>query len=77
LVYRGRRLRVEVTREGVRYEVTSGNPLEVLHHGEHVRLEQGEPVTLDLPPVPEVERPAPPPGRPVQRYNGASRVTPA
>ena len=77
LVYRGRRLRVEVTPEGARYEVTSGNPLEVLHHGEHVRLEQGEPVMLDLPPVPDVERPAPPPGRPVQRYNGASRVTPA
>jgi alpha,alpha-trehalose phosphorylase len=77
LVYRGRRLRVEVTPDGARYEVTSGNPLEVLHHGEHVRLEQGEPVTLPLPPVPDVERPAPPPGRPVQRYNGVGRPMPA
>jgi alpha,alpha-trehalose phosphorylase len=74
LVYRGRRLRLEVTRDTARYEVTSGNPLEILHHHEPVRLEPGEVVELDLPPLPEVERPAPPPGRPVQRYNGAVRA---
>ncbi|MEQ8834837.1 MAG: glycosyl hydrolase family 65 protein [Miltoncostaeaceae bacterium] len=71
LVYRSRNILVEVTQETARYEVLSGNPMEILHHGELMRLEPGTPLELAVPPAPDVEPPRAPPGRPVKRYNGA------
>jgi len=34
LVYRGRRLRVDISNNDVRYELLAGEPLELVHHGE-------------------------------------------
>lgn len=68
MVYRGRRLRIEITPQQARYEVMSGNPLEVLHHEVCIRIEQGAPVTLPLPQTPDLEPSTQPPGRPVRRY---------
>jgi alpha,alpha-trehalose phosphorylase len=64
LVYRGRRLRVEVRCEDVQYELVSGDPLEILHHGEPVTVAVGFPQTRRVPPVPQRSAPQPPPGRP-------------
>ena len=36
---------VEVGKEGVRYELLEGEPLEIHHHDEAIRLEPGQPVT--------------------------------
>jgi alpha,alpha-trehalose phosphorylase len=64
LLYRGRRLRVEVGPEAATYELMSGDPLRVEHHGEPLDLAPGERRRLAYPPLPagsaEV---APPPGR--------------
>jgi len=59
LLYRGRRLRVEVTPEGAHYELVSGNPVEVLHHGSLIRLEPGTPLDLECPPPYTPPLPAP------------------
>ena len=39
LVYRGRRLRIEISPGEARYELLAGEPLELLHHGEPFTLE--------------------------------------
>lgn len=54
VVYRGRCLRVRVTQEHVTYQLVSGEPLEIGHHGETVRVTGAE-LVLDVPPAPEVE----------------------
>jgi alpha,alpha-trehalose phosphorylase len=63
LVYRGRRLRVDVRPRWARYELLDGEPLEILHHAEPLTVAPGAPETRDLPPA--VRRPLPeqPPGR--------------
>jgi alpha,alpha-trehalose phosphorylase len=63
LVYRGRRLRVDVRPTGARYELVEGEPLEIVHHGERLTLAVGAPETRDVPAP--VRRPLPeqPPGR--------------
>src|SRR3712207_6464611 len=38
LVYRGRRLRVDVRPDGARYELLQGEPLEIVHHGEALTI---------------------------------------
>jgi alpha,alpha-trehalose phosphorylase len=64
LMYRGRRLKVTVSPTVARYELLDGEPLEVAHHGERVRLEGvGSSVTRPIPPAPVRARPAQPPGR--------------
>jgi len=63
LLYRGRRIRVELGPDLVTYEVVRGTPLEVLHHGTPLTLASGRPVTVpwaDGEQAPDVE---PPPGR--------------
>jgi alpha,alpha-trehalose phosphorylase len=63
LLYRGRRIRVELGPEDVTYEVVRGKPLEVLHHGTRLMLEAKVPLTRpwsDGEEIPDVE---PPPGR--------------
>jgi alpha,alpha-trehalose phosphorylase len=63
LLYRGRRLQVEVTDDTASYTLLSGEPLEVRHYGEPLRMSHDEPVTRDVPAPPELERPSQPPGR--------------
>jgi alpha,alpha-trehalose phosphorylase len=63
LLFRGRRLKVEVTKEEATYTLVDGDPLEVAHHGETVALSKGQPVVLTVPPAPVRPAPSQPPGR--------------
>jgi alpha,alpha-trehalose phosphorylase len=68
LFIRGRRLRVEITHTEARYALADGDPLEILHHGQPVRLSAGQPQTRPILAVPPRTRPSQPPGRePVHR----------
>jgi alpha,alpha-trehalose phosphorylase len=49
LLYRGRRLRVEVGAHEATYELLDGEPLEVVHHGERVTVAPGAPVSREVP----------------------------
>jgi alpha,alpha-trehalose phosphorylase len=63
LMFRGRRLRVEVTRTEATYTLLDGAPLEIGHHGGAITVAAGIPATAAIPP-PEI-RPAP--GQPAGR----------
>ena len=63
LVYRGRRIRVEVASDGARYELLAGEPLELVHHGAPIIVEPGEPRLYSCPPAPVSSLVSPPPGR--------------
>jgi len=68
LFIQGRRLRVEVTHAEARYALAEGAPLEIVHHGQPVRLLAGKPQARPIPAVPPRPRPSQPPGRePVRR----------
>ncbi len=73
LCLHGSRLVVEVGHEQASYELHSGGPLEVSHHGRPFVLEPGSPVTLPVPPAPGRERPAQPPGREPRSRQGDAR----
>lgn len=71
LHHRGRRLCVTVTQDDSTYELRSGEPLTIAHHGEVFEL-GGEPVTLPIAPITPGPRPSQPRHRePAQR---SSRV---
>jgi alpha,alpha-trehalose phosphorylase len=70
LLYRGRRLRVRITEDSARYELAAGEPLELLHHGERLRVAVGEPQTRPVPPAPRRPAPDQPPGRRPPRRHG-------
>ena len=57
LLFRGTRLRVEVTKTHATYTVVDGPPLELGHHGTKLTAQSGRPMTQKIPPL-EVERPA-------------------
>jgi alpha,alpha-trehalose phosphorylase len=63
VVYRGRRLRVDVQPDGASYELLEGDALEVLHHGEPLTVVQGEAQRRSVPPVPARTSAVQPPGR--------------
>ena len=63
LLYRGRRLRVEVVPDRATYEVLDGEPLEILSHGERITVERGEPHHCPVPPAPQYPPPHAPAGR--------------
>jgi alpha,alpha-trehalose phosphorylase len=63
LFCRGRRLKVEVANEEASYTLLAGEPLEVKHFGEPLRLSVDNPVSREVPAPPERERPSQPPGR--------------
>jgi len=63
LLYRGRRLRVDVDARSARYELLEGDDLELLHHGEPITVTNGAPAEADIPPAPDRVPPEPPPGR--------------
>ena len=46
-----------------RYSVLDGEPFEIVHHGEQVTVEAGQPAVLRIPPAPAQEAPAQPAGR--------------
>jgi alpha,alpha-trehalose phosphorylase len=63
LEFRGRRLRVEVDRLQARYSLLEGEPLELSHHREEVRVTTEQPATCPIPPSPQREPLRQPPGR--------------
>ena len=69
LRYRGRKLRITIRPDQVRYELLAGKTLEILHHGKEVKLGT-TPVELDIPAVTAGPRPEQPPGR--MPYNRGS-----
>jgi len=73
ILFRGRRLKVDVTRAEASYILLDGPPLEIAHHGETIEITSNAAVTRAIPPA--VERPAPeqPPGRaPARRGSDGS-----
>jgi alpha,alpha-trehalose phosphorylase len=68
LLFRGRRIRVEVTKTVARYSLAEGDPLEISHYGKPVTITTREAVEREVPPIAEGPAPAQPPGRaPVRR----------
>lgn len=63
LLYRGRRLRVEVVPDRATYELLDGEPLEILTYGERMTVERGEPHHCPVPPAPQYPPPHAPAGR--------------
>jgi alpha,alpha-trehalose phosphorylase len=63
LLYRGRRLRVDVRSHDAQYELLDGKPLEILHYGESMTVTADSPQSRPLPPIPPRTAPEPPPGR--------------
>jgi alpha,alpha-trehalose phosphorylase len=63
LLFRGRRLKVDVTQTEATYTILDGPPLEIAHHGQAITVSGAKSVTRAIPPA--VERPTPiqPPGR--------------
>jgi alpha,alpha-trehalose phosphorylase len=58
------RLSVEVLPGRVRYEIVSGEPLSLTHHGTPFTVTQQEPVELEIPPIVAGPTPTQPAGRP-------------
>src|SRR5215210_669705 len=63
LLFRGRRIRVEVDYRQARYALLRGAPLDVAHHGATVTLVPDEPVTRSISKPPTRKVPSQPPGR--------------
>jgi alpha,alpha-trehalose phosphorylase len=63
LLYRSRRLRVEVRADQATYELLDGEPLEIIHHGQPITVEPGGPLKCAVPPAPELPTPRTPHGR--------------
>jgi alpha,alpha-trehalose phosphorylase len=63
LLYRGRRLQIEIESGSACYELLSGEPLELLHFGEPLTLAADGPQMRACPPAPDLPPVSPPPGR--------------
>jgi alpha,alpha-trehalose phosphorylase len=63
VLFRGRRLRVEVQTDHAVYELLDGDPLEFTHHGERMTVTASEPLTCPVPPAPQRPVPRSPAGR--------------
>jgi alpha,alpha-trehalose phosphorylase len=68
LIFRGTRLRVDVTEADATYTVLDGAPLQIGHHGKTITVSPRGPTTQPIPPL-KVDRPVPtqPRGRAPQR----------
>ncbi|HEU0247699.1 MAG TPA: glycosyl hydrolase family 65 protein [Gaiellaceae bacterium] len=76
LMFRGRRLKVDVRKEHASYVLIDGEPLEIAHHGEALTIVHGERVIRPVPPAPARPAPSQPPGRePSRRGLDASTPT--
>jgi len=72
LVYRGRRLRVEVRADAASYELLEGEPLELVHHGDGFTVTARAPASRPIPPLPRRTPAQQPPGRtPPRRHREA------
>ncbi len=63
LMFRGCRLRVEVTAREATYRMLEGSSLKVHHHGEEILLSMDGPVTRSIPSIKAGPRPTQPSGR--------------
>jgi alpha,alpha-trehalose phosphorylase len=63
LGFRGRRLRVDVRHEQATYSLLEGDPLEITHHSQPLRVGTGQPAVVPIPRTRPRERPTQPPGR--------------
>jgi alpha,alpha-trehalose phosphorylase len=63
VLWRGRRLCVQIGGGEATYRLAGGDPVELAHHGRAFVLAAGDPVTYPIPPV----EPGPPPGQPPGR----------
>nr|MDQ3988643.1 family 65 glycosyl hydrolase [Actinomycetota bacterium] len=71
MCFRGSRLRVEVVLGHATYRLLSGDPLDLAHHGEPIRVALGAPVTRPVPPSPRLPPLIHPAGRaPARRTPG-------
>jgi alpha,alpha-trehalose phosphorylase len=60
--FRGRLLRVDISQSQARYTLVRGEPIEIEHHGQKVRVD-GRPLTRRIPRIPNLPPPEQPPGR--------------
>ncbi len=63
VMIRGRRLRVGITHVAARYLLADGDPLDIEHHGERLRLSAGEEQERPIPVLVPQRRPGQPTGR--------------
>jgi alpha,alpha-trehalose phosphorylase len=63
LLFRGRRLKVDVNRTRAFYTLLDGRPLEIEHHGQKISISRDTPVERTIPPSAERPTPDQPPGR--------------
>ncbi|HEX3607575.1 MAG TPA: glycosyl hydrolase family 65 protein [Candidatus Dormibacteraeota bacterium] len=63
VIFRGRRLRVEVTHEEARYRLTAGDPLDITHHRTPLRVTADGDQSMPIPDAPARHRPSQPAGR--------------
>jgi alpha,alpha-trehalose phosphorylase len=68
LCVRGRRLKVEITPDGVTYSLKGAQALDIVHDGEELTVGPDEPATRDLAPAPDFPPPAQVPGREPSRH---------
>ena len=75
LLYRGRRLCIDIGADHARYELLAGEPLDLLHHGERFTLTADSPRTHACPALPELPTVEPPPGRAAGRRGVGADAT--
>jgi alpha,alpha-trehalose phosphorylase len=69
LVYRGRRLQVEIDHREACYVLHSGDPLALVHHGEELTIAVGDPQRRPVPSSPPRAAPSQPEGRQPPRWH--------
>jgi alpha,alpha-trehalose phosphorylase len=74
LVYRGRRIRIDLTRREAKYDLLHGDPIKLLHHGEGLTLRPDEPTIVAMPEPPEPKPVWPPTDREPLREGIAAEV---
>jgi alpha,alpha-trehalose phosphorylase len=75
LLYRGRRIRIDIGADHARYELIAGEPLDLLHHGERFTLTSDSPRTHACPALPDCPPVEPPPGRAAGRRGVGADAT--
>jgi alpha,alpha-trehalose phosphorylase len=63
LLFKGRRLKVEVGKTDARYTLVEGDPLEISHHGRTFTIDVAAAVSQPIPPPPDRPAPSQPAGR--------------
>ncbi|CAA9469151.1 MAG: GH65 [uncultured Solirubrobacteraceae bacterium] len=69
MVYRGRRLSVAVDHEQATYELLSGEPLEIVHHGDRLTVGTDARQSRPIPPSAALTAASQPPGREPPRWH--------